>query len=80
MPGVVDANARVPEMQIGPAQDASALVQEANELIAIVTTIIKKKRKNVAAKLAAKKAEPTGSAGEERRNVEENHEFQIPNS
>src|SRR5436190_12313540 len=37
---------------IGPSQEASELVQEGNELIAIVTTIIKNKRKNVAAKKA----------------------------
>ena len=43
--------------QMGPPQDAAALVRESNELIAIVTTIIKNKRKNVATKLAAKKAE-----------------------
>jgi hypothetical protein len=33
-----------------------SLVQEGNELIAIVTTIVKNKRKNVAAKKAAEKA------------------------
>jgi four helix bundle protein len=40
----------------GPASDANALEREANELIAIVTTIIKRKRKNVAAKREAAKA------------------------
>ena len=38
------------------AGEADALVQEANELIAIVTTIIKRKRRNVAAKREAAKA------------------------
>ena len=40
----------------GPSAEAQALVQEADELIAIVTTIVKNKRKNVAAKRAAEKA------------------------
>src|SRR6266851_10396820 len=43
--------------QIGPQREATALAQEGNELIAIVTTIIKNKRRNVAARLAAKKAQ-----------------------
>ena len=69
--------------KIGPAQDASALVQEANELIAIVTTIIKNKRKHVAAKLAAKKAERQAQRakrddGPSKRIT--NSKFQIPNS
>jgi four helix bundle protein len=37
----------------GPSADAQALVREADELTAIVTTIVKIKRKNVAAKKAA---------------------------
>jgi hypothetical protein len=40
----------------GPSADAQTLVREASELIAIVTTIVKNKRKNVAAKTAAEKA------------------------
>jgi four helix bundle protein len=40
----------------GSAADAQALVGEADQLIAIVTTIIKHKRKNVAAMRAAEKA------------------------
>jgi len=36
--------------------DAPALAREASALIAIVTTIIKNKRKNVAVKIAAEKA------------------------
>jgi four helix bundle protein len=39
----------------GPSADAQMLVREADELIAIVTTIVKNKRKNVAAKRAAEK-------------------------
>jgi four helix bundle protein len=42
---------------IGPKNEAAALVQDASELIAIVATIIKNKRRSVAAKLAAKQAE-----------------------
>jgi len=39
----------------GPPSEAQALVRESDELIAIVTTIIKHKRRNVAAKKAAAK-------------------------
>jgi len=42
---------------IGPSEVARELVQESNELIAIVTTIIKNKRNNAATKLAVKKAQ-----------------------
>lgn len=63
--------------QIGPQQEARALVQEGNELIAIVTTIIKNKRKNVAAKLTAGKA---GRLARKATPPARGHEFQIPNS
>lgn len=63
--------------QIGPQQEARALVQEGNELIAIVTTIIKNKRKNVAAKLAAEKA---GRLARKAKPPARGHEFQVPNS
>ena len=43
--------------RIGPQNDSVALVREANELISIVGTIIRNKRRSVAAKLAARKAE-----------------------
>jgi four helix bundle protein len=43
--------------KLGPQREAVALVQEGDELISIVTTIIRKKRRSAAAKLAAKKAE-----------------------
>jgi four helix bundle protein len=33
---------------IGPADESAALVQEANELVAIITTIIRNKRRNAA--------------------------------
>jgi four helix bundle protein len=52
---------------IGPRDDAAALVQEANELVAILTTIIKNKRRN-----AAKQAR--------RKPPSRHHLFQIPNS
>jgi len=45
------------QRKLGPSDRARTLVLEGNQLIAIVTTIIKNKRRNVAAKLAAKKAE-----------------------
>jgi four helix bundle protein len=53
--------------RIGPQSGVGVLVDEGNELIAIVTTIIKNKRKNVAAKRAAKRQARV-------------HEFQIPDS
>jgi four helix bundle protein len=43
--------------RIGAQSEAAALVQEANELIAILGTIIKNKRSSVAAKRAAQQAE-----------------------
>jgi four helix bundle protein len=49
--------------RIGSATDGAARVQEGNELIAIVTTIIKNKRRSVAAKRAAKKAESPSASG-----------------
>jgi four helix bundle protein len=58
--------------RIGAEPQASALVKEGNELIAIVT-IIKNKRKSVAAKRAANKREPRAAKPRA-------HEFQIPNS
>src|SRR5438093_2368629 len=61
---------------IGPSQEASELVQEGNELIAIVTTIIKNKRKNVAAKKAERRVRRAQSARPPKRE----YEFQIPNS
>ncbi|HET6956895.1 MAG TPA: four helix bundle protein [Vicinamibacterales bacterium] len=60
--------------RIGPEIEASGLVQEGNELIAIVTTIIKHKRRNVAAKRSAEKADRRARAAKPRR------AFQIPNS
>jgi len=45
----------------GPSSDAQELVCEASELIAIVTTIVKNKRRNVAVKKAAEKAERTAA-------------------
>jgi len=62
--------------QIGPQQEAGVLVQEGNELIAIVTTIIKNKRKNVAAKKAKRLVRRAKSARPPKRE----YEFQIPNS
>jgi hypothetical protein len=40
--------------KLRPEADARRLVQEGNELIAIVTAIIRHKRRNMAKKLAAK--------------------------
>jgi four helix bundle protein len=54
---------------IGPSKEADALVREANELIAIVTTIIRNKRRNVAAGRSVRRTTSPRS-----------HEFQIPNS
>jgi len=70
--------------QIGPQADVRELVQEGNELIAIVTTIIKNKRRNVEAKRVAEKAAKI-AAGAERlpraaKPQARRYEFQIPNS
>jgi four helix bundle protein len=46
--------------RLGPEPEVRRLVQEGNELIAIVTAIIRNKRRNMAKKLAAKKAERLG--------------------
>ena len=75
--------------RIGPPSTASILVGEGNELIAIVTTIIKNKRRSVAAKKAeaakkggsraraVTKAEPLARAAKPQAR---GHEFQIPDS
>ena len=44
--------------RIGPQSRVGVLAAEGSELIAIVTTIVKNKRRNVAAKQLAKKAVP----------------------
>jgi len=62
--------------RIGPPSRVSMLVGEGNELIAIVTTIIKNKRKSVAAKRAAKKEHRARAA----KPQAQGHEFQIPDS
>ena len=43
--------------KLGPQREAVALVQDGNELISIVTMIIRKKRRSAEAKRAEKKAE-----------------------
>jgi four helix bundle protein len=63
--------------KLGPEAEARGLVQEGNELIAIVTTIIKNKRRNMAKKLAAKKAERLGGR---RKPSSRSIEFHVPNS
>jgi len=68
--------------RIGPHAELKALVQEGNELISIVTTIIKKKRRNVMAKRAAK-AEAKRLQGDARgrgASASTNSKFQLPNS
>jgi four helix bundle protein len=62
---------------IGRGQEARGLVQESNELIAIVTTIIKKKRKNVAAKSASTKAERLART---QKQPSRSYEFQVQDS
>jgi hypothetical protein len=54
-----------------------SLVQESNELIAIVTTIIKNKRRNVAAKRAAAKRDRRARAAKPQAR---GYEFQLSNS
>jgi len=64
--------------KIGPQQEAAALVDEANELIAIVTAIVRNKRRNVAARQRAKISEKRASGAAKPRT--RGYEFQIPNS
>jgi four helix bundle protein len=72
--------------RIGSQGEVKLLVQEGNELIAIVTTIIKKKRQNVAAKRQAERAVKTAAkqsrrdAGGRGASASTHSKFQIPNS
>jgi four helix bundle protein len=65
---------------IGPVKDVDALVREGGELVAIVTTIIRNKRRNVAAKKRKLLAEKTARRQAKRKPAKRSHEFQIPNS
>ena len=67
--------------RVGPQRGVRELVQEGNELIAIVTAIIRNKRRNVAAK-KAKAAEERAErlARKAAKPPKRGHEFQIPNS
>jgi four helix bundle protein len=60
--------------RIGPPIEAREFVQEANELIAIVTAIVRNTRRNAAKKKAAERAK------RRRRPARRGHEFQIPDS
>ena len=62
--------------KLGPEAEARGLVQEGNELISIVTAIIRNKRRSMAKKLAAKKAERPGA----RKRPSRAYEFHVPNS
>jgi four helix bundle protein len=71
--------------RIGPASEVKALVQESNELIAIVTAIIRNKKKNVAAKRTSEqiaKAAKTSQrdARQGGANTSTHSKFQLPNS
>src|SRR6184192_4058267 len=63
--------------KLGPPAEARELVQEGNELIAIVTAIIRNKRRNMAKKLAAQEAERLGG---QRKPPSRSYEFDVPNS
>jgi four helix bundle protein len=65
---------------IGPPQEARELVREGNELIAIVTTIVKNKRRNVATKKRKALEGKAAGGGAEDRPSKRAHEFQIPDS
>ena len=66
---------------IGPRSTARELVREGNELIAIVTAIIRNKRRNVAAKKAqSAKEKAEGLSRKAAKPPTRGHEFQIPNS
>ena len=65
----------------GPRKTAHELVQEGNELFAIVTAIIRNKRRNVAAKKAKAAAEKAVQRSRKAaKPPKREHEFQIPNS
>ena len=74
--------------RIGPQREARELVHEGNELISIVTAIVRNKRKSVAERRAAEKeakaaATQTGNRGRRAQAAKPHargHEFQIPNS
>jgi four helix bundle protein len=71
--------------RIGPQSGVNVLVGEGNELIAIVTTIIKNKRRSVASQRAAMKAEQRRRASKEpaaraATRQARSDEFQIPDS
>src|SRR5712692_1457326 len=77
MPRVVDASTRVPEVSDRSAAGSHGAGARRQRADPIVTTIIKNKRRNVAARLAAKKAQRhTRRAKAAKRE----YEFQIPNS
>jgi four helix bundle protein len=59
--------------RIGPEVEARDLVQEANELVSIMTAIVRNTRRN-----AAKKKEE--QSNKRRRSSRRSHEFRIPNS
>ena len=62
---------------LGPPKDAEELVHESNELISIVTTIIRNKKRSVAAKLESKKTE---RVVQKRKHPPRSYEFRVPNS
>jgi four helix bundle protein len=68
--------------KIGPSEAVADLVREGNELISIVTAIIRNKRRNVAAKRASEKAaQATAKEARRRaRSADTHSKFQIPNS
>jgi hypothetical protein len=66
--------------QIGPLQDARELVLEGNEIVAIVTTIVKNKRASVAAKKRHAQEQKAARGGAKHRPSTPAYEFQIPDS
>jgi four helix bundle protein len=64
--------------KIGPIEDSRRLIDEGNELIAIVSAIIRNKKRNVAAK-RRRLSEEKGRARVAQRQDRE-HEFRIPKS
>ena len=71
---------------IGPPAEVKALVREGNELISIVTTIIKNKRRNVRAKRESERAAKAEAKRLQRdargrgASASTHSKFQIPNS
>jgi hypothetical protein len=65
---------------IGPAAESRRLLQEGNELIAIVSAIIRNKKRNVAEKTRRTREEKERAKAARPQRDATNSEFRLPNS